>query len=56
MTLIHEMRSPANTGVQLDRTADVYELFASPDGDDYLGCFDTIQEATTYAKRHAKEV
>lgn len=55
MTLIHEMRS-REYWVQLDRTADVYELFASPDGDDYLGCFDTIQEATTYAKRHAKEV
>jgi hypothetical protein len=36
--------------IAFDSTARVYEMFASRDADDYLGCFDTVQEAVAYAK------
>lgn len=36
---------------QYDSSADVWELFASEDGDDYLGCADTLQEAREAAQR-----
>jgi len=41
--------------VQFDPSAAVFEMFASSDGDDYLGAFDTKAEALAYAKQHDKE-
>ena len=36
--------------VQFDRTAEVYELFLSETGEDYIGCFDSLDEARAYAE------
>jgi len=36
--------------VHHDQTAEVYELFASADGDDYIGCADTLAEARQVAR------
>jgi hypothetical protein len=36
--------------IHYDKDAEVYELFASADGDDYLGCADTIMEARFVAQ------
>jgi hypothetical protein len=41
--------------LRYDDTADVYEAFASSDGDDYIGCFDTTSEAERYARRWIAE-
>lgn len=38
-----------------DSTARVYEMFASNEASDYLGCFDTLAEALAYARQHATE-
>lgn len=38
-----------------DNTAEVYELFASEDGTDYIGCSDTKQEAKRFAKEWIDE-
>jgi hypothetical protein len=38
-----------------DASAQVFEMFASKEADDYLGCFDTRAEALAYAKQHALE-
>ncbi len=32
-----------------DDSAEIYELFASENGDDYIGCCDTLKEARDYA-------
>lgn len=40
---------------QYDHTADVYELFYSPDGDDYCGCVDTMAEARKLAQKIVAE-
>lgn len=36
--------------VKWDESAEVYELFASEDGDDYIGCADTLVEAAQVAR------
>ena len=41
--------------VQFDRSAGVWEMFASPEGADYLGAFDARAAAKAYAIRHASE-
>ena len=38
-----------------DRSAGVYECFASEDGDDYLGAFDNKSEAYTWAWHNVRE-
>lgn len=38
-----------------DATAEVWELFASPEGDDYIGCADTIPEAQQVAREWFNE-
>ena len=40
--------------VQFDRTAEVYELFLSETGEDYIGCFDSLAEARAYARQYAR--
>ena len=41
---------------QFDDTAEVYELFASKDGDDYIGCADTLTEARLVAQEWFSEL
>ena len=36
--------------IKLDETAEIYELFASESGDDYIGCADTVNEARAVAR------
>lgn len=38
-----------------DRTAKVYELFASEDGGDYVGDADTLSQAQKYAEQWISE-
>jgi len=53
MRLIY--RTPrAEYWVQWDGQAGVWEMFASPEGDDYLGAFDTPAQARAYAVKHVK--
>ena len=42
--------------IHFDESAEVYELFASSAGDDYIGCADTIQEAKQIASDWFKEL
>lgn len=37
---------------KFDDSAEVYELFASDDGSDYIGCADTKAEALSVAREH----
>ena len=39
-----------------DSGAEVYELFASDECGDYLGCADTIEEARAIARDHFREL
>lgn len=41
--------------VKWDSSAEVYELFASENGDDYIGCADTSLEARKVAKEWFEE-
>jgi hypothetical protein len=41
--------------VRYDRTAGVYEMFASEEGSDYIGCSDTLTDAQAYAKNWIAE-
>jgi len=41
--------------IQYDKSAEVYELFASKEGDDYIGCADSEAEARVVAKEHFAE-
>lgn len=36
--------------VRYDAAADIYELFASSDADDYIGCADDLTEAKQFAQ------
>lgn len=39
-----------------DRLADVWEIFLSEDGDDYIGCADSLREAREMGKAWIKEM
>lgn len=41
--------------IQYDHSAGIYEIFASEDGDDYIGCGDSIDECKKYAREWAEE-
>lgn len=41
--------------LKYDESADVFEAFASEDGSDYIGCFDTVAEAKVYAAKWISE-
>lgn len=41
--------------VKFDKGAEVYELFASEAGDDYIGCADTLTEARRVARDWAND-
>jgi len=40
---------------QYDESAEIYELFASEECDDYLGCADTKEECKSVARQIANE-
>jgi hypothetical protein len=40
--------------VKFDQDAEVYELFASKEADDYIGCADTLEEARQVAREWAE--
>lgn len=42
--------------IKHDQSAEVYELFASEDGDDYIGCADTVAEARKVASQWFEEL
>lgn len=42
--------------INFDKSAEVYELFASEDGDDYIGCADTVAEARKVASQWFEEL
>ena len=42
--------------VNFDEGAEVYELFASSEGDDYIGCADTLAEARLIASEWFQEL
>lgn len=49
MTLIYKFHNGREIWAHFDKSAEVYELFASEDGSDYLGCADTLTEARKLA-------
>jgi hypothetical protein len=42
--------------IKWDEGAELYELFASENGDDYIGCADTVSEARTVAAHWFNEL
>lgn len=55
MTLIYKTARREYWLAPFDPTAEVFEMFASEEANDYLGCFDTKAQALAYAKQHAAE-
>lgn len=49
MTLIYKYHNGREIWARWDKEAKIYELFASNDGSDYLGCADTLTEARKLA-------
>jgi hypothetical protein len=41
--------------ITYDKSAQVFELWASEAGHDYLGCFDTREEAAAYFRKWMAE-
>lgn len=41
--------------IKYDKDTELYELFASEDGDDYIGCADTVAEARKVASQWFEE-